>query len=207
MAAHSSILAWRIPGTEETGGLLSMGSHRVGHGWCDLACMHACIGEGNGNPRQCFCLENPRDRGAWWAAICGVAQTHTRLMWLSSSSSIPKKNGKNKNKNTSCGDVQKMFHKGVKTTKWGKQSMKQDILTKLNTHQQKNLLETLSYTIDKNELKMVQRPKPKSQMYKTRSKCAGTVSGNWTHKWFTRYNTKSTGHKIKPDIKIELYQN
>ena len=76
-----------------------------------------------------------------------------------------------------------MFHKGVKTTKWGKQSMKQDILTKLNTHQQKNLLGTLSYTIDKNELKMVQRPKPKSQMYKTpRGKRAGNVSGNWTHK-------------------------
>ena len=48
-----------------------------------------------------------------------------------------------------------MFHKGVKTTKCWKQSMKQDMLTKLNTHKQKNLLETLSYTIDKNELKMV----------------------------------------------------
>ena len=94
-----------------------------------------------------------------------------------------------------------MFHKGVKTTKQGKQSMKQDMLTKLNTHQQKNLLGTLFYTTDKNELKMGQRPKPKSQMYKTpRSKCAGNVSGNWTHKSFIRYNTKSTGHKIKPDI-------
>ena len=41
MATHSSILAWRIPGTEEPGGLLSMGSHRVGHDWSDLACMHA----------------------------------------------------------------------------------------------------------------------------------------------------------------------
>ena len=76
-----------------------------------------------------------------------------------------------------------MFHKGVKTTKWGKQSMEQDMLKKLNTHQQKNLLQTLSYTIDKNELKMVQRPKTKSQKYKTpRSKRAGNVSGNWTHK-------------------------
>ena len=56
-------------------------------------------------------------------------------------------------------------------------------VNKLNTHQQKNLLGTLSYTIDKNELKMAQRPKPKSQMYKTpRSKRVGTVSGNWTHK-------------------------
>ena len=41
MATHSSILAWRIPGTGEPGGLLSMGSHRVGHDWSDLACMHA----------------------------------------------------------------------------------------------------------------------------------------------------------------------
>ena len=41
MATHSSILAWRIPGTEEPGGLLSMGSHRVGHDCGDLACLHA----------------------------------------------------------------------------------------------------------------------------------------------------------------------
>ena len=44
-------------------------------------------GEGNGNPLQCSCLENPWDGGAWWAAICGVAQSRTRLKWLSSSSS------------------------------------------------------------------------------------------------------------------------
>ena len=37
----------------------------------------SCIGEGNGNPLQCFCLENPRDGGAWWAAVCGVAQSQT----------------------------------------------------------------------------------------------------------------------------------
>ena len=47
-----------------------------------------CIGEGNGNPLQCSCLENPRDGGAWWAAIYGVAQSRTRLKWLSSSSSM-----------------------------------------------------------------------------------------------------------------------
>ena len=47
----------------------------------------ACIGEGNGNPLLCSCLENPRDRGAWWAAIYGVAQSQTRLKRLSSSSS------------------------------------------------------------------------------------------------------------------------
>ena len=44
------------------------------------------IGEGNGNPLQCSCLENPRDGGAWWAAIYGVAQSQTRLKRLSSSS-------------------------------------------------------------------------------------------------------------------------
>ena len=47
----------------------------------------ACIGEGNGTPLQYSCLENPRDGGAWWAAVYGVAQSRTRLKWLSSSSS------------------------------------------------------------------------------------------------------------------------
>ena len=47
----------------------------------------SCIGEGDGNPLQCSCLENPRDGGAWWAAVYGVAQSRTRLKRLSSSSS------------------------------------------------------------------------------------------------------------------------
>ena len=47
----------------------------------------SCIGEGNGNPLQCPCLENPKDGGAWWAAIYGVAQSQTQLRQLSSSSS------------------------------------------------------------------------------------------------------------------------
>ena len=47
----------------------------------------SCTGEGNGNPLQCSCLENPRDGGAWWAAVYGVAQSWTRLKQLSSSSS------------------------------------------------------------------------------------------------------------------------
>ena len=46
----------------------------------------SCIGEGNGNPLQCSCLENPRNGGAWWAAVYGVAQSRTRLKRLSSSS-------------------------------------------------------------------------------------------------------------------------
>ena len=139
MATHSSVLAYRTPGTAGPGGLQSMGSHRVRHDWSDLAAAAAagkhssprrkwqptpvflpgeshgrrslvgcspwgceesdmteqlhfhfslpCIGEGNGSPLQCSCLENPRDRGAWWAAVYGVAQSRTRLERLSSSSS------------------------------------------------------------------------------------------------------------------------
>ena len=45
----------------------------------------SCTGEGNGNPLQCSCLENPKDGGAWWAAVYGVAQSRTWLKWLSSS--------------------------------------------------------------------------------------------------------------------------
>ena len=62
MAPHSSTLAWKIPWTGEPGGLPSMGLHRVGHDWAPSL---SCIGEGNGNPLQCSCLENPKDRGAW----------------------------------------------------------------------------------------------------------------------------------------------
>ena len=84
MAPHSSTLAWRLAWTEEPGRLQSMGSQRVGHDWASSL---SHIGEGNGNPLQCSCLENRRDRGAWWAAIYGVTQSWTRLKWLSSSSS------------------------------------------------------------------------------------------------------------------------
>ena len=88
MAPHSSTLAWKIPWAEEPGGLQSMGSLRVRHNWgLHFHFSLSCIGEGNGNPLRCSCLENPRDRGAWWATIYGVAQSRTRLKWLSSSSS------------------------------------------------------------------------------------------------------------------------
>ena len=82
MAPHSSTLAWKIPWTEEPGRLKSMGSRRVGHNW---ATSLSCIGKGNGNPLQCSCLETPRDREAWWAAVYGVTQSWTQLKWLSSS--------------------------------------------------------------------------------------------------------------------------
>ena len=101
MAPHSSTLAWKIPWTEEPDGLQSMGLRRRSLMGCSqwgfkesdtTGRLHfhfslSCIGEGNGNPLQCSCLENPRDRGVWWAAIYGVAQGQTWLKWLSSSSS------------------------------------------------------------------------------------------------------------------------
>ena len=55
--------------------------------WLHFHFSLSCIGEGNGNPLQCSCLENPRDGGAWWGAISGVAQSRTRLKRLSSCSS------------------------------------------------------------------------------------------------------------------------
>ena len=86
MATHSSTLAWKIPWTEEPGRLQSMRSWNVRHDWVTSLSL-SCIGEGNGNPLQCSCLENPRDGRAWWAAVYGVAQSWTRLKRLSSSSS------------------------------------------------------------------------------------------------------------------------
>ena len=55
--------------------------------WLHFHFSFSCTGEGNGDPLQCSCLENPRDGGAWWAAVSGVAQSQTRLKRLSSSSS------------------------------------------------------------------------------------------------------------------------
>ena len=84
MAPHSSTLAWKILWAEEPGGLQSMGSLRVRHNW---ATSLSRIAEGNGNPLQCSCLENPRDGRAWWAAVYGVPRSRTRLKQLSSGSS------------------------------------------------------------------------------------------------------------------------
>ena len=80
MVPHYSTLAWKLPWMEEPGGLQSMGSQRVDtterlHFHFSLS----CIGEGNGNPLQCSCLENPRNGGACWAAVYGVAQSLKRL--------------------------------------------------------------------------------------------------------------------------------
>ena len=80
MAPHSNTLAWKIPWMEEPGGLQSMRSLS----WARLSDFpftfhfHA-LEKDNGNPLQYSSLENPRDRGAWWAAVYGVAQSRTQL--------------------------------------------------------------------------------------------------------------------------------
>ena len=89
MAPHSSTFAWKTPWMEEPGrlqskGLLESDTTKRLHFHFSLS----CIGEGNGNPLQCSCLKNPRDGGAWWASVYGVAQSRTQLKRLSSSSSI-----------------------------------------------------------------------------------------------------------------------
>ena len=88
MAPHSTTFAWKIPWMEEPGGLQSIGS--LESDTTERLHFHfslSCIGEGNGNPLQCSCLENPRVGEGWWAAVYGIAQSQTRLKRLSSSSS------------------------------------------------------------------------------------------------------------------------
>ena len=119
MGTHSSIHPWRIPWTGEPDGPWSIGLQRVRHDWSNLAHTHTYLfrvrieectfehdlillyylrsrsisnGEGNGNPLQYSCLENPMDWGAWWAAVYGVAKSRTRLKQLSSSSCSISKN-------------------------------------------------------------------------------------------------------------------
>ena len=84
MTTHSSTLAGKVPWMEEPGRLQSTGSLGVG----TTSLSHPCIGEGNGNPLQYSCLENPRDGRAGWAAVYGVAQSRTRLKRLSSTNTL-----------------------------------------------------------------------------------------------------------------------
>ena len=73
------------PRDGESGRLPSMGSHRVGHDWSNLACMHDW--RRKWQPAPVFLPGESQGRGDWWAAVYGVAQSRTRLKWLSSSSS------------------------------------------------------------------------------------------------------------------------
>ena len=79
MATHSSILAWKTSWTEEPGRLQSMGLQRVRHDRETFTSLtsYFITGEGNGNPLQYSCLENPMDRGAWRAMVHGVAESRT----------------------------------------------------------------------------------------------------------------------------------
>ena len=77
MAPHSSTLAWKISWTEEPGRLQSMGSRTVGHNWATWLSLFTFMHWRRKG--QCSCLGNPRDRGAWWAAVHGVAESRTRL--------------------------------------------------------------------------------------------------------------------------------
>ena len=88
MAPHSSTPAWKIHGRRSLVACSPWGCKESDT--TEQLHIHfslSCIGEGNGNPLQCSCLENPRDGGAWWAAVYGVAQSRTQLKRLSSSSS------------------------------------------------------------------------------------------------------------------------
>ena len=88
MATHSSTLAGKPHGWRSLVGCSPWDREESDTTeWLHFHFSLSCIGEGNGNPLQSSCLENPRDGGAWWAALYGVAQSWTRLKWLSSSSS------------------------------------------------------------------------------------------------------------------------
>ena len=88
MAPHSSTLAWKIPWMEEPGRLQSMGVARIARSRTRLSdftfIFHFHALEKEMATHSSSCLENPRDGGAWWAAVSGVAQSRTRLKWLSS---------------------------------------------------------------------------------------------------------------------------
>ena len=82
-----SILSWKIPWTEEPGGLQSMGSRRVGHDWVtSLSLFTFMHWRMKWQPTPVFLPGESQGRGAWWAAVSGVAQSRTRLKRLSSSS-------------------------------------------------------------------------------------------------------------------------
>ena len=88
MAPHSSTLAWKIPWMEEPGRLQSMGLLRVGHNWATLLSLFTFMHwRRKWQPTPVFLLGESQGQGAWWAAVYGVAQSRTRLKWLSSSSS------------------------------------------------------------------------------------------------------------------------
>ena len=88
MAPHPSTLAWKIPWTEEPGGLQSMGLLRVGHDWAtSLSLFTFMHWRRKWQSTLVFLPGESQGRGAWWAAVSGFTHGRTRLKWLSSSSS------------------------------------------------------------------------------------------------------------------------
>ena len=86
MAPHPVLSPGKSRGRRSLGGCSPWGREESDTTeWLHFHFSLSCVGEGNGNPLQCSCLENPRDGGAWWAAVYGVAQSPTRLKRLSSS--------------------------------------------------------------------------------------------------------------------------
>ena len=89
MVTHSNTLAWKSHGPRSLVGCSPWGQEESD--MTERLHFHfslSCTGEGNGSPLQCSCPKNPRDGGAWWAAVYRVAQSRTWLKWLSSSSSL-----------------------------------------------------------------------------------------------------------------------
>ena len=88
MALPSSTIAWKIPWTEEPGGLQSVASRRVRHDWATSLSLSTFMHwRRKWQPTPVFLPGETQDGGAWWAAVCGVAQGRTRLKRLSSSRS------------------------------------------------------------------------------------------------------------------------
>jgi len=84
MAPHSNTLAWKIPWTEEPGRLQSVGSLRVGHDWVTALSLFTFMHwRRKRQPTPVSLPRESRDGGAWWAAVYGIAQSRTRLKWLS----------------------------------------------------------------------------------------------------------------------------
>ena len=91
VATHSSALAWKLPWMEEPGRLQSMGSWRVRHDWAtSLSLFTFMHWRRKWQPTPAFLPGESQGRGAWWAAICGVTQSRTRLKWLSSKIRVSK---------------------------------------------------------------------------------------------------------------------
>ena len=86
----SVFLPGKCPGRRSLVGCSPRGCGRVGHDWA-TSLLLSCIGEGNGNPLQRSCLENPRDGGVWWAAVYGVAQSRVGHDWsdLAAAAGVP----------------------------------------------------------------------------------------------------------------------